>query len=95
MGAAPQAEAPSQAEAAAPSQEARAEVSVEGQVMVQNYWVEKYLDDRDPVIQQRRADCPHCAGTCEQWRGNPPLNDVCAWCAWSDQLRVKKIQGLI
>lgn len=63
--------------------------------MVQNYKVEQYLDDRDPVIQKHRAECPYCAGSAEQWRGNPPLIDVCAWCSWSDQLRVKAAQGLV
>jgi len=63
--------------------------------MVQDYKVEKWLDDRDPVIQKHRAACPHCAGTAEQVRGNPPLVDVCAWCAWGDQLRVRALQGLI
>lgn len=63
--------------------------------MPQNYAVEKYLDDRDPRILAARAACPHCRGTAEQIRGNPPLVDVCAYCAWSEQLRVKALQGLI
>ena len=46
--------------------------------MVQNYKVEQYLDDRDPVIIAARAACPFCRGTAEQVRGNPPLNDACA-----------------
>jgi hypothetical protein len=65
------------------------------ELMVQNYTVEQYLDDRDPVIIAARAACPFCRGTAEQVRGNPPLNDACAWCAWSDQLRVRALQGLI
>ena len=63
--------------------------------MVENYKVERELDERDPVIKKHRAECPHCRGTCEQVRGNPPLIDVCAWCAWHDQRRIKAMQGLI
>ena len=63
--------------------------------MPQNYKVEKWLDDHDPRIIAASAACPYCRGTAEQIRGNPPLVDVCAWCEWSEQLRVKALQGLI
>jgi hypothetical protein len=54
-------------------------------MMVQNYKVEEYLDDRDPEILKKRRACPFCNGTATVinfvWK-----EDACAYCAWGNQL---------